>query len=86
MLSHTLPSNMQIAKKFAQISSAILKYLAAGKICSLFSKRERMRMKFSARTPGVPMCQGRAISTPTQGAHERTFPNFHLKTITLFYR
>lgn len=42
MPSHTLvPSNMQIAKKFAQIIGMILKYVVPGKSCSRFSKKKR---------------------------------------------
>lgn len=53
---HTLPSNMQIAKKFAQIVSMILKYLAAGKNSSGFSKTENENefLCQNTRGPCVP--------------------------------
>lgn len=56
MPSHKLPSNMQIAKNFAQIISMTLKYLVAGKYCSGFSKRENENefLCQNTRGPYVP--------------------------------
>lgn len=57
----------------------ILKYLAAGKICSGFSKRKNENEFLCQNTRGPYVPRKKDRHPPTRGAHERTFTQLSLK-------